>query len=217
VHIPDGVLSPPVWGSLGVVGGLSVAAAAWRLNRKLEERHVPLLGTCGAFVFAAQMLNFPIAAGVSGHFVGGAFVGMLLGPASAVIVLASVLVIQAFVFQDGGPYALGANVVNMGLLGGVQGAVAGALARRIGRAKDQPPSRKAVLIAGFVSGWLSCVLSSIACGFELAASGTAPVEKVVPLLAAVHAGIGIGEGAITAAALSVLHAARPDLLDLEQA
>src|SRR5512144_1972027 len=111
------MLSTPVWATCSAVGALAVGGAAFRANRAMDERHVPLLGVSGAFVFAAQMLNFPIPGGTSGHFVGGALVGILLGPSASVVVLASVLLIQCFVFRDGGITALGANLVNMELLG----------------------------------------------------------------------------------------------------
>src|SRR5581483_1316362 len=131
------MLSTRVWAACDAVAAAAVLGAAWRANRSMDEKHVPLLGVSGAFVFAAQMLNFPIPGGTSGHFVGGALVGILLGPSAAVVVLASVLLIQCFVFRDGGVTALGANLVNMGLLGGVLGGLIRSLLRIIPKDKEK--------------------------------------------------------------------------------
>jgi cobalt/nickel transport system permease protein len=201
------MLSAPVWTTCSAIGGAAVLGAAWRANKKMDERHVPLLGVSGAFVFAAQMLNFPIPGGTSGHFVGGALVGILLGPSASVVVLASVLLIQCIVFRDGGVTALGANLINMGLLGGVLGGVLGSLT------KDKKKLRPLV---GFFAGWLACVLGALACSLELVLSERAPANVIFPAMGGVHALIGIGEGAITASALSLLATVRPDLLELER-
>src|SRR5215210_7791815 len=117
MHIPDGFLAPEVAVSTGVVAAGAVGHALRRADRTLDERAVPLLGVTGAFVFAAQMLNFPVAGGTSGHFLGAALAAVLLGPWVACLVLAVVLSLQAFVFADGGITALGANVLNMGVIG----------------------------------------------------------------------------------------------------
>lgn len=212
MHIPDGMLSTPVWMTCSAVGAVAVGGAALQANRKMDERQVPLLGVCGAFVFAAQMLNFPIPGATSGHFVGGALVGVLLGPSAAVVVLASVLLIQCFVFRDGGITALGANVINMGLLGGVLGGAIGSLARR---AKD----RRFLPVAAFVAGWLACFLGALACALEIVLSykpGAPAAGAILGTMGVVHAFIAIGEGAITAAAVALLQRARPDLLELER-
>src|SRR5581483_1515888 len=121
------MLSTRVWAACDAVAAAAVLGAAWRANRSMDEKHVPLLGVSGAFVFAAQMMNFPIPGGTSGNFVSRAIVGILLGPSASIVVLASVLLIQCFVFRDGGVTALGANLVNMGLMGGVVGGLVRAL------------------------------------------------------------------------------------------
>jgi cobalt/nickel transport system permease protein len=215
VHISsDSLLSPVVLGTCAVLGGGAVLAASARANRRLAEQHVPLLGVSGAFVFAAQMLNFPVPGGTSGHFLGGALVGLLLGPAAAVLVLAAVLVIQCFVFGDGSPFALGANLVNLGLLGGGVGGLGRAITRRA-TLPDVHRYHRALGFTAFVTGWLSSVLGAVACAGELALSGTLPGEVAVPAMAALHAFIGIGEGAISLAAIALLARVRPDLLELE--
>ena len=115
MHIPDGFLSTPVWATLDVVSAPAVAWVARRAQRDTQDHRIPLLGVMGAFVFAAQMVNFPVGPGTSGHLVGGALLTVVLGPAAASLVLTAILVLQALIFQDGGVLALGANVFNMAL------------------------------------------------------------------------------------------------------
>ena len=117
MHIPDGFLSTPVWGTLDVVSAPAVAWVARRAHRDTQDHRIPLLGVMGAFVFAAQMVNFPVGPGTSGHLVGGALLTIVLGPAAASLVLTAILVLQALIFQDGGVLALGANIFNMALVG----------------------------------------------------------------------------------------------------
>ena len=117
VHIPDGFLSTPVWAALDAAAAPAVAYTARRAQRGFEEAKVPLLGVLGAFVFAAQMINFPVGPGTTGHLVGGALLAITLGPAAAGVVMTAILAIQALVFQDGGILALGANIFNMALVG----------------------------------------------------------------------------------------------------
>ncbi len=215
MHIPDGMLSAPVWMSCSAAGALAVGGAAFRANRAMDERHVPLLGVSGAFVFAAQMLNFPIPGGTSGHFVGGALVGILLGPAASIVVLASVLLIQCFVFRDGGITALGANLVNMGLLGGMLGGLIRSLLRFLPEGRE----RIWLPVAAFAAGWLACFLGAVACAVEIAISygvETQAARAMIGTMAFVHALIGLGEGAITASAVALLQKVRPDLLELER-
>ena len=139
MHIPDGFLSNEVAAATGVVAVGAVGYALRRADRTLDERQVPLLGVTAAFVFAAQMLNFPVAGGTSGHFLGAALATILLGPWLACLVLAVVLVVQAFLFADGGVTALGANIFCMGVIG----ALGSGLVLRAGRAL-LPPRRAPV-------------------------------------------------------------------------
>jgi len=117
VHIPDGFLSTPVWAAMDVAALPAVAVAVRRAQRSFEDSRIPLLGVMGAFVFAAQMINFPVGVGTSSHLVGGALLAFTLGPAPACVVMAAILAIQSLVFQDGGMLALGANVFNMAIAG----------------------------------------------------------------------------------------------------
>src|SRR5271165_5457692 len=121
MHIPDNFLSTPVWAALDAVTVPAFGLIARRAGRDLEESRVPLLGVLGAFVFAAQMINFPVGIGTSGHLVGGALLAITLGAAPAVLVMTAIIAMQAFVFQDGGVLALGANVFNMAVVGVLAG------------------------------------------------------------------------------------------------
>jgi len=117
MHIPDGFLTPPVWGTLDAISAPAVAWVARRAQRDTQDHRIPLLGVMGAFVFAAQMINFPVGPGTSGHLVGGALLAIVLGPAAAALVMTAILLLQALIFQDGGVLALGANIFNMALVG----------------------------------------------------------------------------------------------------
>ncbi len=208
MHIPDGFLDAKTFVTLDVVGAGFVAAAAARVRRVLSERAVPLMAVLAAFIFAAQMLNFPVAGGTSGHFAGGALAAILLGPWAGVLVLTLVLVIQALVFGDGGILALGANVINMAVVAPFVGYGLYALIRRAWR------NEAGRFVAAFAAAWLAVVAAATACALELAASGTTPLAVVLPAMAGVHAIIGLGEGIITAAALAAVRVSRPDLLEL---
>jgi len=209
MHIPDGFVSGPI----NVVGGLAavtaVGVSAWRASRETEKRPhtMPLLATTGAFVFAAQMLNFPIGGGTSGHFMGGAVVAALLGPWSACLVLSLVLMIQCFGFADGGLTALGTNIFNMGIVGGF-----GSYFVMRGLRALLPAGRGGYLGAVALASWICIVLASAACALELAFSGTSPLGLVLPAMVGTHAVIGIGEALITVAVLSAIMATRPDVL-----
>ena len=194
-----------------VVSTGGVANAIRVANKKLGEKHIPMMGILAAFIFAAQMLNFPVAGGTSGHVIGAALVAILLGPWAAVIVMSAVLIAQSLIFQDGGLLALGANIFNMGI-------IAGFGAYYLYRMTDSllGDNRRAKLVAGFVAAWGSVLLASIACALELAISGTSPLAVVLPAMAGVHALIGIGEGLITVAVLSMVMATRADLLRLQR-
>jgi cobalt/nickel transport system permease protein len=209
LHIPDGFLSGGVAVVCGVVAIAAVAYGLRVANVELDEARVPLLGVLAAFIFATQMLNFPIAGGTSGHLLGATLAAVLLGPWLACLVLAVVLVVQAFAFADGGISALGANVLNMGVLGAL---LAGYLV--VAAQKVLPHTRLVFLgIVGVVS-WLAVMVGATATSVELAASGTVPVGTSLPAMLGVHSLIGIGEAVITVAAVSAVLAARPDLVAL---
>jgi len=209
MHIPDGFLTPEVAAACAVPAVAAVAYGLHRAGTDLDERRVPLLGVTAAFVFAAQMLNFPVAGGTSGHFLGAALAAALLGPWLACLVIAVVLGVQAFMFADGGITALGANVLNMGVLGGL---LAGGL---IAAARALAGRNPRVLLGAAAAGaWLAVMAGAAATSLELALAGTVPLATVLPAMLAVHAAIGIGEAVITVSAVAAVLAARPDLLGL---
>ena len=205
MHIPDGFLANEVAVAVPAIGAMGYALR--RAEVDLDDRRVPLLGVTAAFVFAAQMLNFPVAGGTSGHFLGAALAAILLGPWLACLVLAVVLAVQAFMFADGGITALGANVFNMGVIGGV---VVGGLMLAVRKAL--PNTRTALLGATAAGAWLAVMAGAAACAVELALSGTVPLATVLPAMLGVHAVIAIGEAVITVAAVSAVLATRPDLI-----
>ena len=207
MHIPDGFLSPEVAGVTAVATAAAVGYGLKTASDALDERRVPLLGVTGAFVFAAQMLNFPVAGGTSGHFLGAALAAILLGPWLACLTMAVVISLQAFVFADGGITALGANVLNMGVIGAL---LVGGLMLATRRAL--PKSRMVLLAITGIGAWLAVMAGATATSVELAISGTVPLNTVLPAMLGVHALIGIGEAVVTAAAVAAVLAARPDLI-----
>jgi cobalt/nickel transport system permease protein len=207
MHIPDGFLSPDVAASTAIVAAGAVAVGVHQAGRRMDDRVVPLLGVTGAFLFAAQMLNFPVAGGTSGHFLGAALATILLGPWLACLVLAVVLATQSFVFADGGVSALGANVLNMGVIGALAAGGLMLAARRV-----LPRRRRVLLAVAGAGAWLAVVAGAAATSACLALSGTVPLGTVLPAMLGVHVVIGLGEAAITVAALSALMATRPDLI-----
>ncbi|MCR4394936.1 MAG: energy-coupling factor ABC transporter permease [Dehalococcoidales bacterium] len=207
MHIPDGFLNIATVATTSAISAGGIAAAIKITGKQLKEKQVPLMGVMGAFIFAAQMLNFPIAGGTSGHFMGAALAAILLGPWAGMLIMTCVLIAQCLIFQDGGLIALGANVLNMGLIGSFSGYGIYRLVTLL--AGQRARSR---LIAGFAGSWAAIVLASIACALELAVSGASPLKVVLPAMAGVHALIGLVEGAITVAVLGVIIATRADLL-----
>jgi len=209
LHIPDGFLSGGVALACGLLAVVAVAYGLRVANVELDEARVPLLGVLAAFIFAAQMLNFPIAGGTSGHFLGATLAAVLLGPWLACLVMAVVIAVQAFAFADGGISALGANVLNMGVLGALLAGLA------VGAAMKVVPHRRGAFLAvvGVVS-WLAVMTGAAATSLELALSDTIPLATSLPPMLGVHALIGIGEAVITAAAVSAVLVSRPDLVAL---
>jgi cobalt/nickel transport system permease protein len=212
MHIPDGFVSVPVAGATGLASVAALFIAFGRSQEAFGIRRAPILGLTTAFIFAAQMINFPVAGGTSGHLLGGTLAAIVLGsPWAGTLCIATVLIIQAVLFADGGITALGANILNMAVVGVWVGWVlTQTLQRLLGGSKGRLP-----LAAGIAAG-LSVVVAAIACAIELALSGTAPVAIVLAGMAGVHILIGIGEGIITGGVLTYLATARPDLLPGEQ-
>ncbi|MCX8023876.1 MAG: PDGLE domain-containing protein [Thermanaerothrix sp.] len=207
MHIPDGFLTLPV-----LVGCwlLATIALGWALRAGNPEAHrerLPLIGVLAAAIFAAQMLNFPIAGGTSGHLLGAALATLVLGPWTAMLVMTTVVTVQALFFQDGGLLALGANLLNMAVVGvwvtyAVQYLARPALKR----------FRWGEQASAFLAAWASIVFAALACGLELAFADAAPAKIVIPAMGGIHALIGLVEGAITLGALAFLRTAHPALL-----
>ena len=208
MHIPDALLEPKVAAITGVVGAAGLFYALRKLEHHLGERTTVLMGTMSAFVFAGQMVNFPVGPGVSGHLLGGVLSAVLLGPWAGAVVIAAVLIVQCFLFNDGGLTALGANFVNMGLIGAVCGyAIYAPIRRAIG-------GQKGSLIGAMVAAWFSVLLASGAFAIEMAASGRREdFLRVLTWMALVHAVIGVGEALITGIVVRFVLLRRPDLLD----
>jgi cobalt/nickel transport system permease protein len=206
VHVPDGFLDARTAVITGLLAAGGVGAALARLRRTLPASRVPMLGLTAAFVFAAQMLNFPVAGGTSGHLVGAALVTVLLGPSAAVVVLTAVLVLQCLMFADGGLTALGANVFNMAVVA----PAAAALALRLAGGRGVVPTRRR-LFAAALAAWFSIVAAAVTCAGELAFSGTAAWAAVFPAMTTLHLLIGLGEAVITTLFVAALAAVRPEL------
>jgi cobalt/nickel transport system permease protein len=205
MHIPDGFLTIVVSLICWAITASLLAIAIRKTNRALGEKQVPLMGIMAAFIFAAQMLNFPVAGGTSGHLLGGALAAIVLGPWAAMLVMTAVIAVQGLLFQDGGLIVMGANILNMGLLTAIVGY---GLYRLV--SKSSVTTR--LTVAG-IAAWLSVMTGALATALQLWLSGTAKLNIVVPAMLGVHALIGIGEALVTVAALAFIFRTRPDLLD----
>lgn len=208
MHVPDGFIDAPI-SALAFLLALGILVVALvKARTELDDRTSPLAGLTAVFIFAAQMLNFPVAAGTSGHLLGGALAAILVGPWVAMLVVTVVLTVQALLFADGGLTALGINILNMAVVT----AVVGWLVFRVGVRFVQTP-KGAALIAG-VAAFLSVPAAAMAFTLEYALGGTAPVSltAVAAAMGGVHLLIGIGEGVITGLVVAAVLASRPDVV-----
>lgn len=209
MHAPDGFINGPTSLALGVVAAAGVGLCLRKAGKDLDERQVPLAGLTSAFIFAVQMLNFPVASGTSGHLLGGVLAAVLLGPWVGALCVTVVLVVQAFLFADGGLTALGLNVITMALVTAFGGyAVFVVLRKVIGR------SRVGVSAAAGLAAGVGVVLSSLAfsAAYAVGGAGGASVATVTASMVGVHVLIGIGEGIITGLTVAAVLASRPDLV-----
>lgn len=210
LHIPDGFLSPQIslllWVATAVVIGIAVRRTGRADGRTIASQPI-LMGVLGAFIFAAQMFNFPVATGTSGHLLGGVLAGYLLGPWAGTIVMSTVIGIQALLFQDGGLLALGANIFNMGIIGTLGGSF---VARGLGTTLGG--GRVATILGAGAASWLAVVAAAGFTTLQLGLSGTTDVSLGLPAMLGVHALIGIGEALITVAALTFIAQTSPDIL-----
>ncbi len=207
LHIPDGFLSITV--SL-ITWAITIAILSIAVKRteKLDEKQVPLMGVMAAFIFAAQMINFPVAGGTSGHLLGGAFAAIMLGPWAGMLVMTAVIGVQGLLLQDGGLLVMGANILNMGL-------ITSAIGFGLYRMGDGRNQKLKLTLAG-IAAWLSVMAGALLTSLQLWLSGTARLDIVLPAMLGVHALIGIGETLITVSALAFIFKTRPDLLDQAQ-
>ncbi len=206
MHIPDGFLAMNTWIPTWLISAGGIAYSVKKASQSLKDKMVPLMGIMSAFIFAAQMLNFPIAGGTSGHLLGGVLAAVLLGPFPAAIVISVVLTAQCLIFQDGGVTALGANIFNMAIVGTMGGYLIYSLVHRLIKSKT------GIMIGTAIASWLSVVISASFCAIELAISGTSPLNIALPAMAGIHALIGIGEAVITCVVVGFVLGVRPDLI-----
>ena len=206
-HIPDGLLSPPVIAGAAALSATAVAVAARRSRTELKDRQAPLLGAATAFVFAAQMFNFPLGAGASAHLLGGVLVAAVVGPWAAMLALFSVLLVQALLFQDGGIAALGANTLNLSVIGAGGGYL---IYRWQLTLTGVGPRRR--LAAAAVAAFLSATAIGAAVGAELGLSGIVPLRTAVLAVGGAHVVVGLVEAGLTVGILAMVLRARPDLV-----
>lgn len=211
MHMSDGLVNAPTAAVFGLVAAIGLAVTATRARADLDERTAPMAGLVTAFVFAVQMINFPILPGASGHLLGGALVAILVGPWVGSLCIAIVLVVQALLFADGGLTALGTNITNMALVGTFTGYLVAVALRRLAAR-----SRAGLLTTAFVSALVNTVVAALAFVGEYAVggSGGASLGTVFTLMVGLHVLVGIGEGIITAATVGAVAAVRPDLVYL---
>lgn len=216
MHIPDGFLSAPVAAASAALSVAAVTAGARRSRALLGTRAVATMGITAAFVFAAQMINFPIAGGTSGHLVGGVLAAVLLGPSAAVIVMTAVLTMQCLAFGDGGLVSLGANVLNMGVIHPIVGFAIVRLVVGLGGGDTRAPDALRVAAVAFAS-WFATVVAAATCAGELALSGVAAPDLLLTGMVGVHLATGLGEGLITALVVASVLRLDPALLERRRA
>ncbi|MCL4274932.1 MAG: PDGLE domain-containing protein [Anaerolineales bacterium] len=204
LHIPDGFLNVVVSVIFWITTIVTLGFAISKTNKSLGEKQIPLMGIMAAFIFAAQMINFPVAGGTSGHLLGGALAAIVLGPWAGMLVMTAVIAVQALLFQDGGLLVMGANIFNMGL---VTAAIGYGLYRSV---MGQSKTVKLGVVA--FAAWLSVMAGALLTALQLWLSGTSQLQIVIPAMMGVHALIGVGEALITVFALAFIMQTRPDLL-----
>jgi len=211
MHVPDGFLDAKTAAGTAALSVIGLGVALRHLRKDFPRSRVPLIGLSAAFIFAAQMLNFPVMGGTSGHLVGGVLVAVLLGPHAAILVMSSVIILQCLLFADGGVTALGANVFNMAILApGI-----GYMIYRSVKRMSGSNLRGRLLAAGFAA-WCSTVAAAVACAGQLAFSGTVPWRIVFPAMTNLHMLIGLGEALITTLVIYALSRSHAGLFADEQ-
>lgn len=204
MHIPDAFIPLPQAALYWVIALIFIALSLRWARKDLTEDRIPLVAVLAAGIFALQAINIPIPWGTSGHMMGAALAAIVLGsPFAAVFILTLVLIVQGVLFGDGGLTVMGANIINMGVIGGFVGYYG---------YRALYPVFKSPYPPAFIAGWLSLFLAAVACALEMAVAGTFPLELGLLSMGLYHAVIGIIEGGITAAAIYLIHTARPDIM-----
>ena len=209
MHIPDGFIDLPVSGAAAVVSGAAITVALRKSRGSMEQEIAPMAGLTAVFIFAVQMLNFPVAAGTSGHLLGGALAAILVGPWVALLAMTVVLAVQAFIFADGGLSAIGLNILNMGVLTVLVGWIVFKFVLKI-----LPKKNSSVVTASAIAAFISVPVSALGFVFEYAigGSGVIDLDKVLGAMLSVHVLIGIGEAVISALTIGAVLATRSDLV-----
>jgi len=205
MHIPDAFI--PIWqgGIYWIIALIFVVLAVRWAKNEMSEEKLPLVAVLAAGIFALQSFNLPVSMGTSGHLVGGALAAIILGsPFAAVFILTMVLIVQAVLFGDGGITTMGANIINMGVIGGFVGYYS---------FKGLMKTTKSMPVSGFVAAWLACLIPACACAVEMFFAGTFPLKEGLIAMGLYHAAIGVIEGIVTVAAIYLITSVRPDLVD----
>ncbi|MDY6872291.1 MAG: energy-coupling factor ABC transporter permease [Actinomycetota bacterium] len=215
MHMSDGIVNAPTSLLFAATAVAVLGCCVIRARSELDERAVPLAGLVAAFIFAVQMVNFPILPGVSGHLLGGALAAILVGPFTGALCIALVLTVQALLFADGGVTALGANITNMAVIGVAAGYCTAALLYALVRRRASVPVT-AVGVVAFVAALIGTVCTAMGFVLEYAIGGVAPTSlgAVLAYLGGTHALIGVVEGVITALTVVAVARVRPDLVYL---
>lgn len=210
MHMSDGLVDAPTAGIFGLIAVAGLAVCGWKARADLDDRTAPMAGLVAAFVFAVQMLNFPILPGASGHLLGGALVAILVGPWAGAVCIAIVLLLQSLMFADGGLSMLGTNITNMALIGVFTGYGVALLLRPLATR-----GRAGLIATAFLAAFVNTVVASLGFVLEYAIGGQGlALGTVFGLMVGLHALIGIGEGVITALTVGAVAATRPDLVYL---
>ena len=205
MHIPDAFIPLPQAAIYWIIAIIFLGLAIKWARSELNEDKIPLIAVLAAGIFALQSFNLPVSMGTSGHLVGGALAAIVLGsPFAAVFILTLVLIIQGFIFGDGGITTMGVNILNMGVIGGFVGYYSFQAIIRI---------IKNTYLSAAVAAWLACFIPALACAVEMAIAGTFPLVPGLVAMGLYHAIIGVIEGIVTAVVIYLLAMARPDLID----
>src|SRR5580658_10025086 len=210
MHVQDGYLSPEVCAATGLVAAAAVGYSVYKLRDGVSDRVVPLTGMTAAMIFAGQMVNFPIGLPVSGHLIGGVLAGLILGPWAGCLAVTMVLVVQRFLFSDGGMFTLGANILHMAVIGSIGGYAVASVVRRFFR-----NARVGTIVGAVIASWVTVVAASALFCLEFRLSHSPQdfqFRNLFALMVTIHSLIGIGEAVITGGIIAYVLAQRPDLV-----